>query len=161
MKKEKPPSLFLAIDPGATCGFGWKLRSDPEIYHGSVALAAIGDRLERIGTLGTGYRHSFMNIVAFIERSTTKKPWYRAHRADANKCADAIKKLWPRRNKIYFIDPRTWQKGMLKNAPGLNTKQQSLFVASLILKTEITDTDAADAVCILEFGMKNLLAEGE
>jgi len=129
MKKQKPETtLLLAVDPGATCGYAWKIAGINN-ESGTSELVRIGGFLENLKLMAQSYGAT--RVIAIVERSTTKSPRYRAHAADANKVIDAIKRTWPRRNTIHTVDPRTWQPAMLKGAPGADTKAQSIYRARL------------------------------
>ena len=134
--------LYLAIDPGhEKCGVAW--HSD-RLWYRTCPLAELF-----IVLLGIREQSPGVRIVAIVERTTTKSPRYRSCVSAANACIAAIRKTWPRRNRIITVDPRTWQAAMLKGLPG-DTKAQSIARAA-IDGVATDDDNVADAVNMLNY----------
>lgn len=153
--KSDHPTLYLAIDPAIAkpCWIAERGGIFP------CWITEIEPAIERAMDAWIDEPHK--RIVALIEKpSVGKRSYGLAMIFAANAIAEAIRRIAPNpkgsikntwRNKIYFVDPRVWQRAMLKGAPGADTKEQSCFVASEITGREITDHNKADAVCLYAY----------
>jgi hypothetical protein len=119
--------LFLTIDPGhKECGLATRWQSGGNIGSHHLPLSELSAQLNHWKGAW-----NIESVVALVERSRCTIPRFRAHRAAANACIKAIKMTWPRRNKVITIGPQDWQRRMIKNCPGKDTKERSLFRAIL------------------------------
>ena len=112
MPKPKPSTVYIAVDPGAKGGIAIRDGS-------SVVTMPFED-----GQIPAEvHAHADAGRFAFIvvERSQATIPRFRAHRADAKKAGEAIRKMFPRRNRLVFVDPNHWQ-GSLGVVGAKNTK---------------------------------------
>lgn len=146
------PVLCVAVDPGRSsgiamatqCGDDWITTVD-----GGMSPPSRGcDYAPLVEASKLGYR-----VMAIIERSTVNHARFAAHRADANKWAGYLKVMFPRRNKIEFVDPRTWQRQLLGDPKNrILTYEQ---YAERFLDHSGTSDEAA-ALCLMEYARKCL-----
>ena len=99
----KRPAVYFGFDPGRS---------------GAVAVStgsSITTQPMKCGQL-THEVHTWADSLSFafvvIERSGSRTPMFRTHRANARDLEGAMRGLFARRNKIVFVDPRTWQRDL-------------------------------------------------
>ena len=150
MAKNPRPAVFFGFDPGRS---------------GAVAVSlgkSITTQPMKCGQLPYEV-HTWADTTAFafivIERSTSKTPMFRAHRANAKDLEGAMRGLFARRNKIIFVDPRTWQSDLGVHHPDKphQKRAQGSYVAYSIehlggLASHSQDEHAAR--CILHWAIK-------
>jgi len=148
----KQYDTIIAIDPAKKCGVANK--EIGESFHDTtVNVVDIMDLKQHLkGIQGKRF-------LVIIERSTCTTPMFRAHRAHANNAASVARSLWPRMNKIVFVDPQEWQRAVLGKFPKGKSKVWSMRVGSNILRRNLDDNNMTDAVCILYYGEKVKLLE--
>jgi len=143
--------IYLATDPGQLCGVAWESDTGKK---GSATVELVALAQFFTDTFNTD------RVVCFVEKMAGTWARSKDHRSNANAVVRAIKKQWPRKNKIHIIQPREWQAAMLRNVPGQTTKEQSLWLAS---RTPgfgvIKDHNRADAVNQLNYGLAVLVQQ--
>ena len=148
MSKNPRPAVFFGFDPGRS---------------GAVAVSlgkSITTQPMKCGQLPYEV-HTWADTTAFafivIERSTSRTPMFRAHRANAKDLEGAMRGLFARRNKIIFVDPNKWQGDLGVCNPDTDRPGRVSYVAYSIqhlggLPAHSQDEHAAR--CILHWAIK-------
>jgi len=143
MPKPKPSAVYIAGDPGRKGGIA--IRDGSSVVSMPFNNGQIPEEVKV---------HADAGRVAYIvvERSQATIPRFRAHRADAKKAGEAIRKMFPRRNKLVYVDPGHWQ-GCLGVVGAKNPKGESYSdyaVSKLGAHPKATEDEKA-ARCILHW----------
>ena len=141
---------YIAIDPGKKCGVAIRVTTSWQGPPWACDLTNIESIFRAIDCVNEPDR-----VTVFLEKMSGTWRGSKDHRGHANLVIAAVKRVWPRRNKIHLIEPKVWQAAMLKNVPGKDTKEQSINRAK-IDGHNVTDHNEADAVNILNYGLKHL-----
>ena len=151
---------IIAVDPGAKCGVARYHHKEDEFLTWPRPKTSI-----------EGLFHAFKQgrcperVVFVIERSMAGNRIFRAHRADAMAVADAVRRVWPRKSLIRFVDPLRWQGGLgLTNAAPDHLNSYVNFARApkpegLGLGFSATPDECA-AACLLDFTVRHLGAAG-
>lgn len=89
-------------------------------------------------------------VVAVVECPTWTGHGTREVRSAALQWIDELKRRFAR-GRALRVDPKKWQWMLLAGSPGKTTKDQSVFRAQKVLRTNVSSDHEADAVCLCEF----------
>lgn len=151
--------IFIGIDPGAN-KTGYVIQwlpgnLEPPIAIGECPIYELKSVLRGIDyNLQKGEK-----VIVFIEHWKTTFRRAGAHQSHVKQIRKIIREIWPRKNVIIPVDPKTWQTGMLKGLVG-TTKERSLQRAGMD-GFETESHNIADAINVLNFGLLNRLHEAK
>jgi hypothetical protein len=139
-------TVYIAVDPGAKGGIA--IRDGSSVVTMPFEDGQIPEEV---------HAHADAGRFAFIvvERSESHWSRFRVHRADAKKAGEAIRKMFPRRNNLVYVDPGHWQ-GSLGVVGAKNPKGESYSdyaVSKLGAHPKATEDEKA-ALCILHWAEK-------
>jgi hypothetical protein len=102
------------------------------------------------------------HVWAFVERSSSLKREFVAHRSSATQAMAGLKGLaGPRRLTGSFIDPISWQCGLgLHQLPAGTSKGRARMYAAATLglsHPDIDDQEIVDSRCLLAFALRTPL----
>lgn len=149
---------IIAVDPGAKCGVARYHHKEDEFLTWPRPKTSI-----------EGLFHAFKQgrcperVVFVIERSMAGNRIFRAHRADAMAVADAVRRVWPRKSIIRFVDPLAWQRGLgVVKAPAEHLNSYVYYARArkpggLGIGSSATPDECA-AACLLDFTLRHIRA---
>jgi len=133
---------MLAIDPAAQTGIAI-VQPDCKIVTYTTGLLHVAETLDQIVPPG---KHTL-----YIERPPAGLHGASAVRFAGSLIADYVKSRWPRRFKIEFVNPTSWQANARKLISADKTMDSKALARELcnVRGIEYSSQDAADAAAIL------------
>jgi len=148
--------LYLALDPSpANVGAAWCERTEGKTR--TATLTGI-ENLGRSPLILQLQALEPKRVLCVIERPAGIYRSSPAVRAAAVRAREAIRHAFPRRAKITFVDPKTWQAKLLRGVEAFTgidstTKDKSLWLARNEMGLDVDTDHEADAACLLRYAL--------
>lgn len=160
--KRACPTIFVGVDPAMhRSGCAFRIEDNPIAYDAvdgirNLASANIVETLQLVwlhvtAEHGTG---ATPTVVLCVEYPTWSGPGPREVRGAANQWIEEVKRRFPRKVRVYKVDPKDWQRELLAGCPGAGPKERYVFRAIQLLEDRVEDIgqDEAAAICLMEYG---------